>query len=86
MQLTWAEEMMAKGRKEGLKKGRQEGQHEGLLEGKRDTLLRQLTTKFGPLPEETASRVRAIESLKQIDLYLDRVLVASSLADMGLFD
>ena len=30
------------------------------------------------------SRVRAIESLKQIDLYLDRVLVASSLTDMAL--
>jgi hypothetical protein len=30
--------------------------------------------------------VRAIESLEQVDRYLDRVLVASSLADMGLGD
>jgi len=82
MQLTWAEEMKEEGRKEGLKKGRQEG----LLKGKRDALLRQITKKFGPLPEETVSRVGAIESLEQIDLYLDRVLVASSLADMGLSD
>ena len=45
MQLTWAEKMMEKGRQGGM------------IEGKREALLRQLTTKFGPLPEETASRV-----------------------------
>ena len=74
MQLTWAEKMMEKGRQGGM------------IEGKREALLRQLTTKFGPLPEETASRVRALESLEEVDDYLDRVLVASSLADMGLGD
>ena len=82
MQLTWAEKIEEKGREEGKK----EGKKEGLLEGKRDALLQQLTTKFGPLPERTVSRVRAIESLKQLDRHLDRVLVATSLADMGLED
>jgi len=48
--------------------------------------LQLLTSKFGPLPEKTASQVRAIESPKKLDRYLDRVLVASSLADMGLED
>jgi hypothetical protein len=74
MQLTWAEKIAEKARKEGL------------LEGKRVALLQLLTSKFGLLPEKTASRVRAIESLKSLDRYLDRVLVASSLADMGLRD
>jgi hypothetical protein len=37
-------------------------------------------------PEKTASRVRAIESAKKLDGYLDRVLVASAIADMGLED
>jgi hypothetical protein len=55
-------------------------------EGKKDALLQLLTSKFGPLPEKTASRIRAIESPKKLDRYLDRVLVASSLADMGLGD
>jgi predicted transposase YdaD len=90
MQLTWADKMKEEGRKEGLQKGRQEGrqegQREGQLEGKREALLQLLTSKFGPLPEKSASRVRAIESLEQVDRYLDRVLVASSLADMGLGD
>ena len=37
-------------------------------------------------PEKTASRVRAIESVKKLDRYLDRVIVASSIADMDLED
>jgi len=76
--------MEEKGRKEGVKEGRQEGRKEGLVEGKQEALLRQLKTKFGPLPEETISRVRAVQSLRELDRYLDRVLVASSLADMGV--
>jgi peptidoglycan hydrolase CwlO-like protein len=30
------------------------------------------------------SRVRAVQSLPELDSYLDRVLVAASLEDMGL--
>lgn len=76
MQLTWLEKIERQGRKEGEKAG--------LLKGKRDTLLRLLTTKFGPLPKETVSRLREIESLRQLDGYLDRVLDARSLSEMGL--
>jgi predicted transposase YdaD len=80
MQMTWMEKIEKKSRKEG----REEGLKEGLLEGKRETLRRQLETKFGPLPEEMISRVRAVQSLPELDNYLDRVLVAASLEDMGL--
>ena len=54
-----------------------------MLKAKRNTLERQLKRKFGPLPEETRSRVRALASSKEIDRYLDRVLDADSLAAMG---
>jgi len=84
MQMTWAERVEKKGRKEGREEGRQEGRVEGMLEGRREALLRQLTTKFGPLPEEITSKVRGVQSLQELDLYLDRVLVAASLEDMGL--
>jgi len=80
MQMTWMEKIERKGRKEGRKEGREEG----LLEGKREALLRLLRTKFGPLPEEMTSRVRAVQSLQELDVYLERVLVAASLDDMGL--
>ncbi len=76
MQMTWAEKFE--------KKGRKEGREEGMLEGKRGALLRLLAAKFGPLPEEMISRVRAVGSVQELDSYLDRVLVAASLDDMGL--
>ena len=80
MEVTWADEIREEGRKEGLEKGR----HAGLVAGKRDTLLQQLATKFGSLPEETTFRVQAMESLDELDRYLGRVLSANSLDEMGL--
>ena len=80
IQMTWAEKIEKKGRKEGRKEGREEG----MLEGKRGALLRLLAAKFGPLPEEMISRVRAVQSLQELDAYLDRVLLAASLEEMGL--
>lgn len=80
VELTWAEELEEKGRKEG----RKEGLEKGLLDGKRETLLRQLTAKFGTLSEAVTTRVEAIESTDELDRYLERVLIAASLAEMHL--
>ncbi len=52
-------------------------------EGKRNA-LRRLSLKCGQLPEEVTARVQAIESPEELDAYLDRVLFANSLAEMGL--
>ena len=51
---------------------------------KRDILSKQLIKKFGPLPEETATKVNAIESFDELDVYFERVLTASSLEEMEL--
>jgi hypothetical protein len=56
---------------------------EGEVRGKREALLRLLSLKFGPLPEEVTARVQAIE-LEELDACLDRILFANSLAEMGL--
>ena len=56
----------------------------GVLKGKRETLLRLLTAKFGPLPEDTAARIAGISSALELDTYLDRVLTANSLQQIGL--
>ncbi len=86
--LSYAEKMVADGRREGwfqgMYEGRREGGRAGMLKAKRNTLERQLKRKFGPLPEGTRSRVRALASSKEVDRYLDRVLDAHSLAAMGL--
>jgi predicted transposase/invertase (TIGR01784 family) len=76
MELTWEEEV--------LEKGREQGRLSGLIEGKRETLKHQLTKKFGSLPENTVFRIEALDSLEELDTYLDRVLTAETLQDMGL--
>ena len=80
MEIMWADRMRA----DGAKEGRKEGREKGLIEGKRGTLLRQLAKKFGPLSEEATARVRALESVDELDVYLDRVLTATSLEEMEL--
>ena len=87
MLLSYADKMIAEGRaggwQQGLYEGRREGRRAGVLKGKRNALERQLKRKFGPLPKETRSRVRALDSPEEVDRYLDRVLDADSLAAMG---
>jgi 23S rRNA maturation mini-RNase III len=56
----------------------------GELKGKRETLLRQLAQKFDPLPEHVTKRVEAENSAKILDSWLERVLAATSLEELGL--
>ena len=72
MELTWSEKMI------------QQGRLAGLVEGKRETLKHQLTKKFGTIPEKTMARIEALDSLEELDRYLDSVLTAESLEEMGL--
>ncbi len=91
MEVTWADEIREEGREKGLEQGlekgreegREQGREEGLVAGKRETLLHLLATKFGTLPGETALRVQAMESPDELDRYLDRLLTAKSLDEMG---
>jgi len=76
MELTWSEKMM--------EKGREQGRLSGLIEGKRETLKHLLTKKFGSLPEKTVFRIESLDSLEELDTYLDRVLAAESLEEMDL--
>ena len=71
-ELTWSERL------------RQEGRELGLVEGKRAALKRQLATKFGPLPADVEAGIDAVTSAEELDGYLERVLTASSLEEMGL--
>jgi predicted transposase YdaD len=68
----------------GRQKGREEGREEGREAGKRETLLRLLTSKFGPLPEGVVLRVNALESGSDLDDCLERLLTARSLGELGL--
>ncbi len=84
MEFAWADKLREEGHQKGRQEGRLEGLDEGLLKGKRDTLLRLMMAKFGPLSEELATRIQGLESLEELDQYLDRLVTASSLAEMQL--
>jgi hypothetical protein len=77
--MTGAQALEAKGRREGRAEGRQEGRIEAL----RETLLKMVEQKFGPANEQV---ITAIQSLSEAQLQekLDRILIAHSLAELGL--
>ena len=72
---------LEKGRLEGQQEGRLEGQQEGLLEGTQLALQGLLTKRFGPLPEDVLGQIGSA-SIAQIDTWLDRLLIASSLDEI----
>ena len=71
--------VISRWRREGIETGRQEGQ----LEGQRNALRLLLTQKFGPLPPSVESELAGASAEQLADL-LSRVLMAISLADLGL--
>jgi hypothetical protein len=72
VELTWADEL------------RMEGHEKGVIQGKREALKRLLIAKFGPLSPEVESRVDSFSSAGTLDQYLDRVITATALEDIGL--
>jgi hypothetical protein len=65
---------MAKGLGQGLGQGLEKGLHMGRL----GTLTRQLTRRFGPLPDAALARLQSATP-DQLDVWTDRVLDAPTL-------
>ncbi len=92
VELTWADKLRQEGREEGREVGREEGREEGrdeglqegLVQGKRQTLKRLLVAKFGALTNHVEASIDALASADELDGYLDRVLTAGSIEDLGL--
>ena len=61
-QSDFAREHFGKGRLEGRVEGRVEGRIEGRVEGQAAMLRRQLTLRFGPLPERLEQRLVSADS------------------------
>ena len=84
---TIAEELHAEGRAKGIAEGVAKGIAEGVAtgvaeggaKGRLDTLHRLLVLKFGALDAASEARLQAASS-DEIDRYLERLLVADSLA------
>lgn len=81
IKMTTGQRIRAESRERGRAEGLAEGRAEGLAEGRAKVLLRQLTRRFGPLPTATVQRVEQA-SVRDLDVWLDRILDAGSLADV----
>jgi flagellar biosynthesis/type III secretory pathway protein FliH len=81
-------EGLTEGRAEGLTEGRTEGLSEGRAQGQvlalTRTLIHQLSKRFGTISEDVASRIQATSDIQQLDTWLDRVITAQSLGEVGI--
>ena len=77
-ELTLLRDAREEGREEGLRDGVKKGVEEGLALAKAATLTRQLTRRFGPLPEWAVLRVQQAPPV-ELDAWLDRIFDAPTL-------
>ncbi len=75
---TWRREAI----QEGVKRGLEQGVQQGLEQGERKLLLRQLQRRFGAGLDGEIERRVAAASIEQIELWADRVLSATTLAEL----
>ncbi len=75
MQMTWADKIEAKGRKEEREEG---------AERLRGTVIRQLTQRFGEVPAKLKKRLAAMRSIDELSSVADRILEVRSIDELGL--
>ena len=57
---------------------------EGAIRNGQQTLVRLLKRRFGDVPAEVSATIRATDELAQLDEWLDRLVVAETLDDVGI--
>jgi len=72
-------------RDEGRAEGREEGREEGRVESARSTLVRLLRMRFGEIPQNIALCIDDTSDLVQLNAWLDRIVTAGTLEEMGIF-
>ena len=75
----WYQRGVRRSHKKGLEKGREEG----LVQGARRILLRQLESRFGPVPKKIQTRVQKIASVEELESLAEKVVTVGSLQDLG---
>jgi hypothetical protein len=80
-QSEFARHYFFQGKEAGRAEGKIEGKAEGEAEGKAELLIRLITVKFGPLPQDLAARIRGAASA-ELDRIGERLLSATTLAEI----
>jgi hypothetical protein len=63
---------------------RDEGRREEAVRSRQQTLLRQLRTKFGKVPKATEKIIAATDDVARLDAWLDQILAATTIAEVGI--
>jgi hypothetical protein len=79
---TWRREAIQEGVERGVKQGLERGVKQGLEQGERKLLLRLLRRRFGAQVDAETERRLEAASAEQIEVWAERVLSASSLAEL----
>ena len=77
----FAERFLEKGREEGLEQGLERGVEKGIRQGEAQVLLRQLTLRFGALPQSAHAQVESADAGTLLR-WSDRILTATTLDEV----
>ena len=77
----FAERFMEKGREEGLEQGLEQGLKKGIRQGEAQLLLRQLSLRFGDLPQSAREQVESADA-DTLLRWSERILTASTLDEV----
>ncbi|WP_437589678.1 hypothetical protein [Sorangium sp. So ce1000] len=78
----FAQQLIERGRIEGIREGKLEGIREGILEAKRDALLRLVARAGIALTADHRERIQACTDPATLDRWLDNALEAKSASDV----
>ncbi len=78
---TIADELMERGKREGIKQGKREGQRTAEISARQHTLIRLLEKRFGEIPDAISSIVSATDDVQRLDGWLDQIVTVTSLSD-----
>jgi predicted transposase YdaD len=79
---SYGEELIERGRQQGLARGRQEGRQEGLTRGRAEDVLRILAARGVQVGDEARRHILSCMDLATLDLWFERSLRATTLADV----
>ncbi|HZH77755.1 MAG TPA: hypothetical protein VEY88_17145 [Archangium sp.] len=87
---SYGEELMERGRQQGLARGREEGREEGLkqglaqgrLHGRAEAVLRLITARGLHVDSAARQRILSCSDVVTLDQWFDRALHATSLSEV----
>ena len=79
---SYAEELIERGRQEGLARGRKEGREEGRLQWRTKAVLRLLTARGVHVDDASHQHILSCSDVATVDLWFDRAIHATSLSEV----